>query len=95
MGGQGKKGNAKAAAKDWERHAVMIVYRKELEKSMLFYKQVRSIIACVAFKTRCPPLIIHRFYAPHEGIKPSERQQLYAELRDHHKKVGKTIVISF
>ena len=72
---QQKKG--KEGDPTYEPHGVMIVYKKELEKFRIHYKQISGREVEVQFKMRGPPPLITNVYAPHSGRPLAERRGFF------------------
>ena len=71
-----------------EHHGVMFMYKKELEKSRIWFKQISGRLAQFFFKTKRPNLVITNTLAPHTWLSGDRTKDDMLEIRqeifNHH-----------
>ena len=76
---KGKTSNRKPAIT--EHHGVMFMYKKELEKSRIWFKQISGRLAQICFKTKGPNMVITNTLAPHTWLSGDRSKDDMLEIR--------------
>ena len=63
-----------------EHHGVMFMYKKELERSREWFKQINGRLAQISFKTKGPDLIITNVLAPHTWANGEKSREIAYEI---------------